>query len=368
MIGRHVSELDTPALCIDLDLMEANVRAMAEFIISRGKHWRPHVKCHKLPLIAHLQRRFGAIGVTSAKGSEAEVFVYNGIPDVLIANMVAGEQKLQRIASLCRWGDPIVACDHFAQAEALSHVCRQRGVRCRVIIEVDLGLHRVGSRPGADSRELTRGISQLPGLELVGIMGYEGHLLTEPDSELKRTKIFSALDLLGEVRDQMLSDGLNCSIVSAGGTGSYQITSDHPAVTELQAGGGIFADPFYLERCGVSGLTPSLRVLATVASRPKLERAVLDTGRKSVHPDIHPPTILRTALGRPLPDVTVTQLSAEHMTLSLGPESQDLVIGDKVEIIPGYSDHTTVLHDRFYGVRNGIVEAVWPIPGRGKLQ
>lgn len=368
MIGRHISELDTPTLFVDLDLMEANVREMATWITSRGKQWRPHVKCHKLPVIAHLQRRHGSIGVTSAKVSEAEVFVTNGISDVLIANMIVGSAKFERMASMCHWGEPIVACDHFAQAEALSKVCQDRGVRCRVIIEVDLGLNRVGVRPGADARDLTRGIARLPGVELVGIMGYEGHLLTEPDPELKRSKIFSALDLLAEVRDQMLTDGLNCSIVSAGGTGSFQITSDHPAVTELQAGGGIFADPFYLERCGVQGLTPSLRVLATVVSRPKLERAILDTGRKSVHPDIHPPQIRRTALGRFLPDVTVVQLSAEHMTLTLGPESQDLVIGDKVEIIPGYSDHTTVLYDQLVGVRGNRVEAVWPIAGRGKLQ
>jgi D-serine deaminase-like pyridoxal phosphate-dependent protein len=368
MIGRHQSELDTPALCIDLDVMEANMQAMAEFLKERNKQWRPHVKCHKVPAISHRQLRLGAIGVTSAKVSEAEVFIQNGVPDVLIANMIAGEAKYLRIAGMCRQGSPIVACDHFAQAEALSAVCMRQGVRCRVIIEVNIGLNRVGIRPGPDARTLAQGIGQLPGVELVGIMGYEGHLLTVPDLEEKRAKIFSALSLLEEQRDAMTADGLNCEIVSAGGTGSYQITADHPAVTELQAGGGIFGDPHYLDRCQVEGLRPVVKVIATVASRPQLDRAILDIGRKTVHPDIYSPAIFRTATGRELADVTVGPLSAEHTNLELGPDSQDLVIGDKVEVIPGYSDHTTVLHDRFHGLRNGYVECIWPIQGRGKLQ
>jgi D-serine deaminase-like pyridoxal phosphate-dependent protein len=111
MIGRHLSELDTPALCIDLAQMDANMSAMAEFILGHGKQWRPHVKCHKNPVIAHQQLQHGAIGVTSAKTSEAEVFINAGVPDVLIANMIIGDEKLQRVARMIGPGDPIVACD-----------------------------------------------------------------------------------------------------------------------------------------------------------------------------------------------------------------------------------------------------------------
>ena len=368
MIGQAFSELDTPSLCIDLPTMEANMRSMMDFLRGQGKDWRPHVKCHKVPAIAQMQVDLGAIGVTSAKTSEAEVFVENGIPDVLIANMIIGEQKLQRVAKMCGPGDPIVACDHFVQAEALSDVCRQQGVRPRGIVEGDLGLSRVGVRPGPDAIELARGIDQLPGVQLVGIMGYEGHLLTESDAEKKEKQIWTALSLLEELRDEMLSAGICCDIVSAGGTGSYQITGTHPAVTELQAGGGIFADPFYLEKCGVTNLKPALRLLATVVSRASLDRAVLDLGRKSVHPDIHMPSVIAMANGKALHDAEVTQLSAEHLTLKLGSESQNLTVGDKVVLIPGYSDHTTVLHNEFIGLRDNKVDLVWPIAARGKLQ
>ena len=273
MIGRHISELDTPALCIDLGQMEANMQAMADFLRSQGKNWRPHVKCHKTPAIAQMQLARGAIGVTSAKASEAEIFIDDGVPDVLIANMVMGESKLRRIAAMCERGNPVVACDHFVQAEALSDVCRQRGVQCRMIIEVDVGLQRVGIRPGPDALQLARGIDSLPGVKLVGVMGYEGHLLTETDPKKKERLIWTAMSLLENLRDGMKRVGICCDLVSAGGTGSYLITARHPAVTELQAGGGIFADPFYLDRCGVTGLAPALAVTATVVSRPCLTRA-----------------------------------------------------------------------------------------------
>lgn len=367
MIGQHFSELDTPALGIDLDQMSCNMQAMASLLHSKGKQWRPHAKCHKLPAIAHLQQQYGAIGVTCAKASEAEVFAYAGISDILIANMIVGTPKLERVAAMCHWCRPIVAVDHFVQAAALSETCQRRGVRCRIVMEVNIGLNRVGIRAGADARDLARGLGTLTGVELVGIMGYEGHLCVVPDAAEKRHRIHSAMNILEEARDQMRRDGLCCDIISAGGTATYQDACEHPAVTELQCGGGIFADPFYLQ-AGVVGLEPALRLLTTVVSRPSLERAVLDVGRKSLHPDVFPPVFHSTAAGRLLSDIQMKSISAEHLTLELGAGSQFLQIGDKIQIIPGYADHTTPLHTHFYGLRNGIVETMWPIAARGMIQ
>jgi D-serine deaminase-like pyridoxal phosphate-dependent protein len=368
LIGRPKSELDTPSLTVELDAFESNVDKAAAFLASKNKHWRPHAKCHKSPVIAHRLLKAGAIGVTCAKVSEAEVFAQAGVRDILIANAIVGPQKLERVAALTRWADPIIVVDHFVQAEALAQICRKRGTTCRVILEVNIGMNRVGIRPGTDTRELSQGVARLSGIRLVGIMGYEGHLLTLPDAEEKRLKIHSAIAILEETRDAMLADGIECSIVSAGGTGSIAITSDCAAPTELQSGAVIFADPFYSDRCGLTGYTPALRLIATVVSRGKLERGILDSGRKSLHPDIHPPRLVGTVEGRPLSDATILGLSAEHATLELGPQSQDLRIGDKVELIPGYCDFTMILHRALFGIRGGIVETVWPIPGRGCLQ
>jgi D-serine deaminase-like pyridoxal phosphate-dependent protein len=362
LIGAAKFDLDTPILCIDLDVMQANIRKMAEFMHSRGKQWRPHQKCHKTPAIALQQIAAGAIGVTCAKVSEAEVMAAGGIRDILIANMVVGPRKWERVAALCRWADPIVACDHFAQVEPLAAVCRKRGVNCRVIIEVNIGLDRVGTRPGRDTLELAQAIDRLEGVTFAGIMGYEGHLLRVQDLEEKRRKINESIRVLVGCRDEIERAGIACGIVSAGGTGSYQLTSDCPGVTELQAGGGIFADPMYQNFCGVKGLEYALTVLATVVSRPVKDRAILDSGRKTVNPDVHLPLV------KGHPDAEVTQLSAEHCAVKLGPQSQDLKIGDKVELIVGYADFTTVLHDSFYGFRGDRLEVVWPIQGRGKLQ
>ena len=361
-IGRPKLDLDTPALCIDLQKMENNIDRMARFLHDRGKSWRPHAKCHKTPVIALKEIAAGAVGVTVAKVSEAEVMAASGIRDILIANMIVGSQKWERLAALCSWADPIVACDHFAQIEPLAAICVRNGVTCRVIVEMNIGLDRVGTRPGRDTLDLAKALSKLNGIEFVGIMGYEGHLLLIEDPSEKRKQIRDAMSMLAECADKLRRDGLRCDIVSAGGTGSYQISAECEGITELQCGGGIFADPFYHQKCHVAGLDSALTVLATVVSRPTLDRAVLDSGRKSLNPDVQVPIV------KGWPDASVKRLSAEHCELNLGPQSQNLRIGDKVELVVGYADFTTPLHEHFYGFRGDRLETIWPILGRGKLQ
>ena len=285
-----------------------------------------------------------------------------GIQDILIANMIVGQPKCERVAGLCGNADPIIAIDHYAQAEPLAAACHAKGVLCRAILEVDIGLNRVGVRPGKDAMELAQGIEKLECLDFVGIMGYEGHLLRVEDPDEKREKIESSIGVLRSTRDALLNEDLNCSIVNAGGIGSYQYTSDCEGVTELQAGGGIFADPVYQLQMGVEGLGYSLTILATVVSRPSLDQAVLDSGRKTIYPDAEKLMI------KGHPGATVTAVSAEHCQLNLEGDSKNLKIGDKVEIFVGYADFTTVMHDNFYGFRNEQLEVVWPILGRGKLQ
>ena len=362
LIGAMKQSLDTPALCIDLDRMESNIRKMADFCRSHGVQWRPHEKCHKTPAIALQEIAAGAIGVTCAKVSEAEVMAAGGVRDILIANMIVGPRKLERVAALRRWADPIVACDHFAQVEPLAEICRSRGVEVRMLIEVNIGLDRVGVTPGRDLIELAQAIDRLKGVSLAGIMGYEGHLLQIADPAEKEQKIRENMALLVGCSEQIVKSGIRCDIVSAGGTGSYQYTVKCPGVTEVQAGGGIFMDPYYRVKCQVAELEYALTVLATVVSRPALDRAVLDSGRKTMNPDVAMPVVVG------FDDAEVKRLSAEHCELKLGSQSRNLKIGDKVELVVGYGDFTTVLHDDFYGFRGDRLEVVWPIQGRGKLQ
>lgn len=361
-VGSLKSEFDTPVLCLDVEQFTRNAQHMADIVSAGKKKWRPHSKGHKSPAIAWHEQRIGASGVTCAKIGEAEVFAASGIQNILIANVVAGQRKVERLAALCRWSDPTICCDHFTQAEQLSAACQRVGSNCQVLVDVNIGMNRTGIRPGKDTVELAQAIDQLPGLTLLGIMGYEGHLLRISDPEEKTREIHEAISILENVRQQFRRSGLRCDVVSAGGTGSVHITAQCPAVTELQAGGGIFGDPFYTELCGLSGCEPALTVISTVISRPHLYRAVLDAGRKTINPDLKMPVV------RGYPDAEVKSLSAEHCTLELGPESQNLRIGDRVELIVGYGDLTTAMHDEFFVFRGDRLEAIWPIEGRGRLQ
>lgn len=357
-LGTRTAELDTPVLLVDLEAMQRNRRYMAETLAASGVAWRPHVKSHRCPALARTLLTEGAIGVTCATLDEAEQMVASGIPTPLLANLMIGENRAIRVAHLALEGSPIVGCDHFVQAEAIDEACRSAGAICRIVVEVDVGMHRVGVRAGAEARELARGIDRLPNLKLVGVMGYEGHLLMIPDPEEKSRRIREAIGALVHTRDQLLRDGLRCDIVSAGGTGSLLHTPNCDGVTEVQAGGGIFGDPFYTEDCQVSGLTSALTVLTTIVSRPTLDRAVVDAGRKTINGEIRMPTV------KDHPDAEVVRLSAEHGVLQLSGESRDLRIGDRIELIVGYSDFTMVLHPGILGLRDEVVEEIFPIGGR----
>ena len=344
--GDRKTDVETPSLCLDLSQFEANISHVAATTRAAGKGWRPHTACHKSPDIANLQLREGAIGVTCAKVSEAEVFVAAGIREILLAHPPVGDARIRRIANLCRNANLIVACDHYVQAAPLSAECVRQGVTCRALVDINIGMDRTGVRPGRDARELARAIDQLPGLSLAGIMGYEGHVIQLKDADEKRRQIDAALGILSQTREIFLKNGLCCDIVSATGTGSLAQSLHCVGLTEVQAGGAIFGDPFYTTMPDVSHLKPALTVLATVISRPAFDRAVLDAGRTAIANELHSPVVKDWA------DARLGTQNAEHLVLNLGPSSRELRIGDQVELIVGYSGFTTMLHDEYLCFRN----------------
>lgn len=360
-VGWTRSEIDTPCLCLDLAAFGSNLKSVASAVSAAGKHWRPHANCHKTPQIAQRCLEQGAIGITCTKVSEAEVFASTGIKDILIAHLPVGAGRVRRLAELCKISNPIVTCDHYVQAAELSIECMRLGVRCRALVEINIGMNRTGVRPGRDALELARGIQKLPGLQLAGIMGYEGHSISLTDPIEKRDSIDAALGILSHASNLYHKNGLCCEIVSAGGTGSLQQALLCPALTEVQAGGAIFGDPYYLQMPDVQGLTSALTLLTTVVSRPSYDCAVLDAGLNAITADKHPPTV------KGWDDARVLRLSSEHTVLELGPSSRELRIGDQVQLVVGYSDLTTMLHDEFLCFRGNRLESVWPISARGKF-
>ena len=356
-----VADLDTPALCIDLDAIEANIREITAACASHGVQWRPHAKCHKSVDVARRLIGAGAIGLTCAKLGEAEVYAAAGIADLLIANMLVGPLKVQRLVELRRIADPIVCFDDMLQAEPIGRAMQAAGLKVRALLEIDIGMHRVGIAPGDAALALARQINALPGIELAGIMGYEGHLLLIEDPVEKESKIRAALIQLVQTRDLLVQHGIPCPIVSCGGTGSFGICVSQPGITEIQCGGAILMDAFYRTRCHVSQFRYALKVIATVVSRPAPDRAIIDAGRKTMNMELAMPIVI----GRD--DIHVVSLSAEHGVLRLDASARDVAIGQRLEIVPGYSDFTCVLHDRFYALRGNVVEAIWPLQARGKL-
>jgi D-serine deaminase-like pyridoxal phosphate-dependent protein len=362
VIGSSKFDLDTPALLLDLAVMERNIARMAETFGAVGVGWRPHTKAIKVPALAHKLLAAGAHGVTCAKLGEAEVMAAGGIRDILIANQVVGQTKVSRLVNLLPHADVIVAVDNLANVLELAQAASSAGRRLRVVIEVDIGMHRAGVAPGEPVVDLARRIDACGGLRFSGVMGWEGQTVHIADQSAKQRAVEQSVRLLTESADRCRDAGLAVDIVSCGGTGTYQLTAQLPGITELQAGGGIFCDVYYHDTMHVDH-EYALTVLATVTSRPAPTRIICDAGKKTMSGD--------AALPRPLIDsgiVNSVALSAEHTIIQLAAPDTRLAVGDKMEFIVGYSDTTTMLHDELYGLRDGHVEEVWPILGRGKLR
>ena len=364
-VGMTRGELDTPALLLDLDRFEANVGRLSGAIAAGGKDWRPHSKGHKSPWIARRQMELGAIGVTCAKISEAEVMVDGGVPSVLVANELANRTKVERAARLQARAEVLICADDPFHVRLASEVASDLGVEIPMVVDINVGMDRTGVAPGRPALELARAIDRAPGVRLAGIMGYEGHVLTAWPNEEKRAGTIAAVAGLIESRRLIEDDGMTVGIVSGGGSGNYMFAASLDGLTELQAGGACLMDQFYGTLCHLDelGFEYALTILTTVTSRPTSERVLTDAGFK---------TLSSGEVGRqPFlvehRDYKLEYLSAEHGNWQRPPGSEDVVIGDRLEIVPDYHDTTTFRHDQFVGMRGDVVEAVIPLLGRGKL-
>lgn len=330
--------LAMPELRLDLDVMESNAKRIATQIASLGKLWRPHVKAHCQPRIAQTLVELGATGVTAATVDEVEVMSSAGIPSILFAHIAVEQDQLNRLSKASQQTDLLICADHFVQAERYSKTAQKYGSEFRVLIDIDIGMERSGCRPRVDATQLALAVDKLPGLRVAGIFGYEGHLLTISDAAQKERAIFESIGMLQQSRDAIVAAGIECNVVSAGGSGSFWITGRHPAVTELQAGGGIFGDLFYSQQCGLSSVQPALTVVASVVSRPCLERAIINAGRKAINPFVCPPQVAD------LKGASISSMNAEHTSLNLSGPAKDLRIGEQVALHVGYSDHSILMH------------------------
>ncbi len=360
-IGSPKIELDTPALWVDLEHLEQNIATLARLFKGAGVQWRPHTKGIKIPAIAHKLIAAGAIGVTCAKLSEAEVMAAAGITDILVANQITGKHKLPRLANLCRHADVKVAVDSAENVAAIGAAATTVGTEVGVVIEVNTGMERSGVLPGAATLALARNITKTPGVRFCGLMSWEGQTLTIKDPDQKRQAVEQSIAQMTSSADLCRSNNIAVEIVSGGGSGTYAITPFLPGMTEIQAGGAIFCDVAY-QSWGVD-LKPALFVQTTVTSRPTPQRIICDAGYKTLPAFFSPPQPQGLA-----ETIEKVAFSAEHGIVTLQSPNETLRVGDLLDFIVGYGDATVYLHEVMYGVRHGIVETAWPVLGRGKLQ
>ncbi|MDG0867976.1 DSD1 family PLP-dependent enzyme [Candidatus Lucifugimonas marina] len=358
--GTPVEELDTPCIVVDLDAAESNIAKLQAAANEMGVDVRPHSKTNKSPYWVRKQLAAGAIGVCCAKVGEAEVMVEAGVPEVMIPNQVIGKRKIARLIALARSASMIVAVEDSGNVDDLSEASSAAGTELGVIVEINVGMDRCGV-DGDGAVDLAKQIDAAPGLRFDGLMGYEGHTVAERDYETRKIKAEKAMAILTGAADQIRAEGIEVKLVSAAGTGTYNITGQVDGVTELQCGSYIFMDGDYLEV--FNDFEPALSVMATVISRQQEDVAVADFGLKSISVDRGIAEVISPA------NAEIMAHSEEHTKIALKDAgSKALKVGDKVSVRPKHGDTTINLHEYYFGVRNGKLEQAIPIPGRGKFR
>ena len=345
-----VSELDTPALTVDLDVLGRNIRNMAEHCRNSGIALRVHTKTHKVPEIAHMQVAAGAIGITCQKLGEAEAMCEAGIRDILIPYNIVGKPKLERLTRLVRRATITVAVDSETTARGISEQAREDDCTARVIIELDTGGGRCGVQSPEAALELAKKIVAMPGLDFQGVMTY-------PSNPRAKPFIARTVELLADA-------GIPANMISGGGTGG-EAASKEIGCTETRSGSYVFEGMTRVGRR--TGLDPercALRMIVTVVSTAVPGRIIVDAGQKAF--TSYPPTPYGHVIEHP--EVKIVGMSVEHGHVDVSESSHTFEVGERLSVIPLHQGMTTNLHDELVGVRNGKVEVIWKVAGRGKVK
>jgi D-serine deaminase-like pyridoxal phosphate-dependent protein len=362
-------DLDTPALCVDLDKMEKNIAFMQASMKKYGLPSRPHSKTHKCPAIAKYQLKTGSIGICCAKLSEAEAMIADGVDRILMTTANPSKNKIRRAMRL-RKSHPhfIQAVDEEQNARDLSAAAKEAGVAADVVIDVAVG-SRSGIPPGEGAVALGKLIDTLPNLKLRGMLSYDGGVQHARGFENRKARALKTIGPNAETFDAMKKAGLNMEIFSGGGTGTYNIMHLVPGFTDLQVGSYLFMDMQYLAIGNESGdavysdFDASLTVLTTVLNNRFPDRLTTDAGTKAL--------TLNTPNGAVIgePGMVYSASSDEFGSIRItSPATKAYKIGDLLEVIVPHCDPAVNLYDDLYGIRKDRVEVVWKIAARGKSQ
>ncbi len=364
-VGDPVEQIETPALLVDLDAYEHNLDCMATIIAEHNVRFRPHAKTHKSPEIALDQIKRGAIGICCQKVSEAEIMVQGGVPDVLVSNQIVGRAKLRRLAALATSVHIAVCADDPGNIAEINAAAAEAEVRLTVLVEIDVGAGRCGVPPGNPALELAQAVASAPNLQFGGLQAYHGGAQHIRSHEARRLAIVEAAGKTSDTIKLLAGDGLECPMVTGGGTGSLDIDLELGVLNELQAGSYIFMDADYgrnfdRDEAPFTPFRNSLFVRASVMSTPRSGVAIIDAGLKALAFDSGNPEIFGRC------GAHYVAPSDEHGNLEVS-GANPLLLGEAVTLIPGHCDPTVNLYDWYVGVRGDVVERVWPVAARGAL-
>jgi D-serine deaminase-like pyridoxal phosphate-dependent protein len=364
MIGARIEDLPTPAVVIDLDVLERNVEAMASRAREAGVDLRPHAKTHKVCEVGRLQLRAGAVGLTLAKTAEAEVFVDAGFVDLFLAYPVIGEDKARRLLALSDRARIAVGADSVDGAATLGKVFRAASRKLNVLLEIDCGLGRTGVLP-ADALRIAAQIAELPGLRLCGVFTHAGQAYLAESAEaaasVGKSEGASAVDVARELRRA----GHSIEVISIGSTPTAKAGMRVPGVTECRPGTYVYNDASQVSIGSCSREECALTVVATVVSVPARDRAVLDAGSKTLSSDpLWPkPGGHGWLAGR---ESRIARLNEEHGVIAVA-AGESYRVGERVAILPNHACIVSNLHDSIYAARQGRIEAIWRVAARGAI-
>jgi len=361
----HISELDTPAVIIDLDVLERNLRRAQEYFDRHGIRFRPHMKTHKSPEIGRLQVEHGAVGLTCAKLGEAEVMADAGIRDLMVAYPLWGEQKLRRLARLAERCTLTVVFDSAEVAEAISRALSAEGLEVGALVEIDTGMHRCGIAPGPAMVELCRRAADLPGLRFRGLMTYQGFIggtAAEREAELRAEQ-----DRLEGILGSLSTAGLTWEVVSGGTSPSMFLSHLAPAINENRSGTYVFNDRNMVGSGCVTWDDCAMQVAVTVVSNAVPGQIIVDAGSKTFSSDR---SAGEEGFGRFVEDpcLVLEKMNEEHGYTRLNGTSQPHPIGQRLHVIPNHVCTAMNMHDEVWVHRGGEVVDCWKVAARGKLR
>lgn len=350
-----VADLDTPAVTVRLDIMEANITRVHGHLARHGINNRPHIKTHKIPALGKQQMAAGAVGITCQKLGEVEVFTDAGVADdVLLTFNVIGRAKTERLAALARRLRRLaVVFDNDVVARGLSEAAREHRVEIPFLVECDTGFGRNGVQSPEAAFELARTAMKLPGLRFDGLMTFPNR---EPGTRL----------FLEQALELFKRSGIPVPVVSGGGTPAIFTAQNFPMLTEHRAGTYLYNDCMVVASGTATWDDCAMRVRATVVSRPTADRAILDCGTKVLTSDQY--TVKGFGHVMEYPEAAVTSLSEEHGVVDLSACRTRPAVGDVVEVVPNHCCVVSNMVDEVYGVRGAAVEAVWPVAARGTVR